>query len=141
MKLLIAVSLLLLCLPSQAEQSSCQNGDFAADGLVTRWDKYATDHKFSDWLLKKYNGLGFIRQQLGKSGLLLVGQVDKHRCVTRLEIKSRRADADGYAALELRGCGSLMPQTRRRQKSSAMKCSLSCILTSQTLAVHSSWGA
>jgi hypothetical protein len=99
MKLLIALPLLLLCLPLQAQQSSCQNGDFAADGLVTRWDKNATDHKFSDWLPKKYNGLGFIRQQLGKSGLLLVGQVDKHRCVTRLEIKSRRADADGYAAL------------------------------------------
>lgn len=99
MKLLIAVFLIVLCLPLRAEQGSCPNTDFAADELIARWNKNATDHKFSDWLLKKYNGLGFIRQQLGKSGLLIVGHVDKHRCVTRLEIKSRRADTVGYAGL------------------------------------------
>jgi hypothetical protein len=96
----IFAGLLLACCLTQSAQASCANADFDADALIAKWnERVATSKLGPAWHLEKYNGLGFIRQNLGDPSLLLTAKVDKGRCVTRLDIKSRRADADGYAVL------------------------------------------
>ena len=84
----------------QSAHAACANPDFAADTLIGKWNERASTNKLGPpWQLEKYNGLGFIRQNLDGPSLLLTAQVDKNGCVTKLEIKSRRADTDGFAAL------------------------------------------
>lgn len=84
----------------QIAHASCSNPDFAADSLIAKWNERASTNKLGpSWQLEKYKGLGFIRQNLDGPSLLLTAQVDKSGCVTKLEIKSRRADTDGFAAL------------------------------------------
>ncbi|HXM97609.1 MAG TPA: hypothetical protein VN982_03970 [Candidatus Dormibacteraeota bacterium] len=98
-RLVLAALLVAVCAVSSAN-ASCPNLNFTADTFVSKWNERVTADKLGpSWHLEKYNGLGFIRQILDDTSLLLTAKVDKSRCITVLEIKSRRADANGYAAL------------------------------------------
>lgn len=95
----VFVALFAVC-SMPAAQAGCTNANFAADAFISKWNERVTTDKLGPgWHLEKYNGLGFIRQNIDGPSLLLTAQVDKAGCVTRVDIKSRRADADGYAAL------------------------------------------
>jgi hypothetical protein len=96
---LFAALLFAVCAVPSAH-ASCANPDFTADAFVSKWNERVTTDKLGPaWHLEKYNGLGSIRQNLDGTSLLLTAKVDKAGCITQLDIKSRRADADGYAAL------------------------------------------
>ena len=93
------IALLLLIYPILAAHAECANSHFAADALIAKWNERVTTAKLkAAWHLEKYSGLGFIRQNLDGTSLLFTAKVDKSGCVTRADIKSRRADADGFAA-------------------------------------------
>jgi hypothetical protein len=97
----LLVALLFPCLVHPA-QGSCANADFAAATFIAKWnERVKTDKLDSSWQVENYNGLGFIRHNLGGARLLLTAQVDKAGCITEVHIKSRRADAEakGLAAL------------------------------------------
>jgi len=94
------VALLVLLSAAGPARAACTNGNFAADTFISRWNDRGTTGKLGpSWHLEKYNSLGFIRQNLDGTSLLLTAKVDKAGCITRVEIKSRRADAEPYAAL------------------------------------------
>jgi len=96
---LFATLLFAFCAAASA-QASCANPDFAADAFIGKWNERVTADKLGPaWHLEKYNGLGFIRQNLDGTSLLLTAKVDKAGCITQVDIKSRRADAGGFAAL------------------------------------------
>lgn len=96
----LRTSLLFASCAMPPAYASCANPDFAADAFVSKWNERVTGDKLGpSWHLEKYKGLGFIRQNLDGTSLLLTAKVDKAGCITHLDIKSRRADADGYAAL------------------------------------------
>lgn len=95
------LTIFIFCSISAAPaHASCANPDFTADAFIGKWnDRVSASELGSAWQLEKYNGLGFIRQNLDGPSLLLTAQVDKAGCITKLDIKSRREDTDGYAAL------------------------------------------
>jgi len=81
-------------------QEPCPSSAFAATTFVSRWnERVSAAHLSSDWTIPKYSRLGFIRKNLDSGSLLVVAQVDKSGCIERIDVKSRRADGDGYAAL------------------------------------------
>jgi hypothetical protein len=95
-----ALTGLVVVLPALSAQGSCANANFAAETLISNWNERAAKTNLgAAWTLPKYNGLGSIRKTLEGSSLLLVARVDKNACVYRIDIKSRRADSSGYAAL------------------------------------------
>jgi hypothetical protein len=80
--------------------ASCPNPDFVADTFIAKWNERVTTDKLGpSWHLERYKALGFVRQNLDGTSLLLTAKVNKDGCITQVEIKSRRADAEPYAAL------------------------------------------
>ncbi|WAC27887.1 hypothetical protein [Ancylobacter sp. SL191] len=80
-----------------AEAASCTVADFSADLFVERWNQEIASLTIGTWRLEKYGGLGFIRQNLDGPDLTLSVQIDKNRCITKIQVTSRR-DGDGFAA-------------------------------------------
>src|SRR4051794_18525223 len=95
-----ALGTLILVLPAWPAQPSCANPNFVVDTFIVRWNEHASKGNLGrSWTLPAYNGLGFLRQNLEAQGVLLTLRIDKNRCINRVDIKSRRSDASGYAAL------------------------------------------
>jgi hypothetical protein len=118
--------LLAVCFISSTN-AACTNANFSADIFISRWnDRVTTDKLGPAWRLEKYKNLGFIRQNLDGTSLLLTAKVDKAGCITQVEIKSRRADAEPYAALVAWSSVIIvtnpdLPKDRRKEVFTALK--------------------
>lgn len=99
----VRLPILVLCLASLISisaraEAACPKA-FLVANFVTQWNFKTAKLTAGTWQLRKYDGVGRIRQALDGPSLLLVAQVDKAGCITRAAVKSRRTDTNAFAAL------------------------------------------
>lgn len=96
--LVIILSLMALTSISARAGASCPRA-FLVANFITQWNLKTAKLTVGTWQLRRYDGVGRVRQTLDGPSLLLVARVNKAGCITRASIRSRRADTNGFAAL------------------------------------------